>query len=202
MFEDKHDRYVVIIIACLIILIALVSILYYKLDNISCHITQATPSGFANIERPQTFTEAEIRQMWMDTGCTKPLTKDIVTLLSYTPKDYIKRTIKYYQGSNTRCYNKKKYTYTPAQIKELQNIWNTTGCTASYPIYYVNQLQENKPYSSGKKEFTQYALDVVKNNEDNSIDLLDLKRTNRDCYGPDWEKNVEVYDHYNTIKDN
>jgi hypothetical protein len=175
------------------------------LDNFSCHITQATqatPSGFANIERVKTFTEDEIRQMWADTGCTKSLTPEIVRLLSYTPKDYIKRTIKYYQGSNIRCYNKTKYIYTRAQIKELQNIWKTTGCTASYPIYYVNQLQENKPYSSGKKEFTQYALDVVKNNEDNSIDLLDLKRTNRDCYGPDWEKNVEVYDHYNTIKDN
>ena len=201
---DKADYilYGIIVIICLLII------------NINISITNSSISNFSNVSNFDsgnantfdTYTSDQIVQNWNATGCTIPLNDNIVTSLTSIPKDTADGIIHYYKQSNYTCGNTLSTTsssnssvsgsYTPDQITELQAIWKSSNCPAPYPVNYVNSLQKYN-YQIGKKKFTQYVHDIVKNNKYNNVYNLTLDQTFTDCYGSNWKNDSTLMDNYN-----
>lgn len=207
---DKFDYilYGIVVIICLLII------------NINMTITNTTISNCYNkdisnfdgsIGSFEVYTREQIIQNWNATGCTIPLSNEIIAALSAVPKDTADGMIDFYKRSTYKCgYNKMPSdpttlsstssttttgAYTPDQIAELKGIWTKSNCTAPYPTEYVNTLQKYN-YSIGKKKFTKYVNDIVKNNKYNDVYYMSLDKTFAECYGGDWKKNKSLLNAY------
>lgn len=158
----------------------------------------------------ENYTAEEIIKKWNSFGCTVPLSDDIVHSLLKIPKDTVDGMLDFYKRSTYRCgkempttntANTKSEstppagTYTPVQIEELKKIWKNSKCPAPYPVEYVDTLQKFN-FSIGKRKFTNYVKDIIKNNKYNDVYNMPLDKTFAECYGKDWKSDKKLMNTY------
>jgi len=138
------------------------------------------------------YTEDEIKQKWIDTKCTKPLTNELIKFLTTQPKNIAMNYINYYKKYPSTCnipiLVKNNVKYTPEQKAELKAIWTNSKCTAPYPENYVNTLEQKTNYTNGKKTFIQYVNDILRNNKYDDVEYMTLQKSQEACYGAQLRK--------------
>lgn len=204
---DKVDYilYGIVIIIFLLIININITVTYSNISNCG----DSCVSGFdGSLGVYEKYTAEEIIKNWNATGCTVPLSDDIINSLLRIPKDTVDGMLDFYKRSAYRCGKSvtalstdstsatpQAGAYTPEQIEELKEIWNKSNCTAPYPVEYVNTLQRFN-FSIGKKKFTNYVKDIVKNNKYNDVYNMSLDKTFAECYGKNWKSNKKLMNTY------
>lgn len=204
---DKVDYILYGIVVIIFLLIVIINITITN-NNISKCGDSCVSVFDGSLGVYEKYTAEEIIQNWNATGCIIPLSDDIINSLVRIPKDTVDGMLDFYKRSAYRCGKSintpnasitqatpQTGAYTPEQIEELKDIWKKSNCTAPYPVEYVNTLQRFN-YSIGKKKFTNYVKDIIKNNKYNDVYNLPLDKTFAECYGKNWKSDKKLLNTY------
>lgn len=202
---DKVDY---ILYGIIIIIFLLIVIINITITNNKICATSSISEFDGSLGVYEKYTASEIIQNWNATGCTKPLSDEIIDSLVRIPKKTVDGMLNFYKRISYRCGKSinasdtsvkeiipQAGAYTPEQIEELKTIWKRSNCTAPFPVEYVNTLQKFN-YSIGKKKFTNYVKDIVKNNKYNDVYNMSLDKTFAECYGKNWKRDRKLMNMY------